>query len=737
MPYQNFLISNLKSGIQTNKKPFLIADDAYELLRNVYVWRDRLKKRFGARVMDQTQTMALLEQFTRLRIKVDTTNFAGFSTGTVPEMMDPTRFGQMFSIGPVYFTVNALGNPVTMLSTTAAIGEFDTTTGAYTFIGAPGLTDVYYYPALPVMHIGLYQQLAVNEKTIAFDTQFSYEYTQGLGWQRSGGVPGKWNSSNSDFHWTTNYRGVLASTYLLFVVNNIVGDGIQYYDGTDWNLMPPPVTNAAGDTINTALIVTVFKNRMLLFNVTETVNNVVTVFKNRIRFSKTGSPLDANSWLSDNTSVGGGFINAPTQESIISVQPLKDRVIVFFESSTYELVFTSNNADPFNLQKINTELGVESTHSTIPFDKVVVGMGSTGTHACNGLNVERIDQDIPDNVFDIVNENNGPLRVHGIRDYYEELVYWTYPSDTAAYRNSNIFPNRLLVMDYIKGTWAIFDDSITTFGYFFLQNNYLIWQNIDESWQNMALPWNYGIGFNLFRSVLAGNQQGWTFVISEDIVRNCMSLQITDIIVNPASINLIVLNHNVNLLSPFMFINYIQATGAGQTLTTLNGTIQELVYVDNNTLQINLAGMVGVYSGGGTLERVSQIEILTKQYNFFPETGERCYLPYVDFYVDRTPSGQITVDYLSSTSTLSTVTQAQVSGAIFGNNILETSPYPTKPWEMTQTQFWHRIYLQQDGEVVQLRLYMTTPQMLDLSSVNNNFVINAVQYYAQPTSTYI
>lgn len=736
MAFQNFLIAPLKSGIQTNRKPWLIADDAYQLLRNVYTWRGRVKKRWGARVLDQAHPVELQQQFTRLRINVGTTNNIGGAVGFAGNGT-VRGIGQMFSIGNDYYTVDTLGTPSLLLSTNAlAAGTYNTTTGAYSFVGATPLTTIYFYPATPVMHFGLYQQVNIdNEITIAFDQNYSYQYTQGIGWQRSGTVSqGLWSGSNSDFHWTTNWRGVLSSTYYMFVVNNIAADGIQYFGIVagvpTWFVLAPPVTNNAGDTILTALIVEVFKGYMFLFNVLENVNNVPTRFANRIRISQFGSPIDVNAWNVDTGQ--GNFINAPTNESIISVQPLKDRMIVFFESSTYELVYTNNNVAPFVLQKINTELGVESTHSTIPFDKVVLGMGSTGAHACNGLNVQRIDDDIPNTIFDINNLNNGPLRVHGIRDYFEELAYWTYPSDSSAYRDSNVFPNKLLILDYINGTWANFDDSITTFGYFYLQNNYLVWQNIQQAWNQMDLPWNYGIGYNLFRSVIAGNQEGWTFVVTPDLSTNSMSLQITNIVAGANVVTMTVINHNITPTSPWIYINNIQSVGGN--FTTLNGTIQSAVYVDENTIQVPLIGAADTYTGGGTLELVSTLEIYTKQYNFFSESARRCFIAYTDFYVDRTATGSIIVEYLSSTSLLPIAEQAFISDSLLGTNILETSPYILKPYEASQAQFWHRIYFQQDGENIQLHLYNSVSQMMDGTARNNGFVLNAMIFYAQPTA---
>ncbi|MGJ0429581.1 hypothetical protein [Methylobacter sp.] len=734
-PLQKFLIAPLKSGQQNNVKPWLIANDAYESLRNAYTWRGRVKKRVGARVMDQSKPLPLQQQFTRLRLQVDTTDLFGNAAGVVPGTV--FAVGQMFSIGDDYFTVNVAGNPAPLLSTNpAAAGTYDTTTGAYTFLNANPLTPVYFYPATPVMALQLYNRSNINdERTIAFDTQFSYEYLVPNGWQRSGvGTQGLWSGSDSQFHWTTNYRGATSSDYILFVVNNNAPDGIQYFDGTNWFTLAAPILNAAGDTLLTSLMVVPFKDRLLFLNVTE---NVVgpgqTTFTSRIIFSQNGSPFQVDAFRQD--IVGkGGYIEAPTKESIISCEFLKDRLIIFFENSTWELVYNNNQVLPFSFQKINTELGVESTHSIIPFDKVTIGMGSTGLHACSGVNVQRIDDLIPYTVFEIQNINAGPQRVYGIRDYFEELCYWTYSSTQASYRGDNTFPNRVLVYDYTNSTWAFNDDSITALGYFYLQDDLLVWQNITSTWEEMTQQWDDFESDQLFRSVIAGNQEGWTFIIQPDLERNCMALQITDIVPGVNNVTLTIVNHNI-LPDSWIFISNIQFV-IGSNLTVLNGMIRQAIYVDPDTIMIIIPGLFGVYAGGGTVERVSQIKILTKQYNLFPEAGMATFFPYIDFLVSRTRAGAITVDYYIETSQQSMITDGTNAGSILGTNILQTSPYVLRPFEQIQDEFWHRVNFGTYGDFVQLNLYFSDTQMVDPNIVFSEFTLNAFLIYAKPENNY-
>ncbi len=54
-----FLIAPLNSGLQTDQKPFLIPDDAFAELNNAYIFRGRVRKRFGATFMNTSQPAAV------------------------------------------------------------------------------------------------------------------------------------------------------------------------------------------------------------------------------------------------------------------------------------------------------------------------------------------------------------------------------------------------------------------------------------------------------------------------------------------------------------------------------------------------------------------------------------------------------------------------------------------------------------------------------------------------------
>lgn len=727
MPKDRFLIAPINSGLETNLKPFLIMDDAFSRLENAYVFRGRVRKRFGTTLMDNTTN----QLNSRLRIQVDTSDGAGSSSGIVPGAVG--AIGQLFSIGSNIYTVQALGTPVNMLvNGIASTAQFNTTTGAFVFTGVPALTAVYWYPALPVMGLIQYETNNINnEPTFAFDTRFAYQYTGGA-WSRLGTAV--WTSTNSQFMWGSTYRGINLYEKYLFVTNNNTTDNIKYWDGTTWTTITPLVNTV--DTIRAALIVVPFQNYLLLMNITENIGGTNRVFVNRMRYSQQGNPVDATfSFRSDIPGRGGRIDNTSTQEAIISCEFIKNRLIVFYERSTWELVYTSNQVQPFIWQQINTELGAESTFSVVPFDKVAIAIGDVGVHACNGSNVERIDQKIPDTVFQIHNSVEGPQRVYGIRDYYTEMVYWTFPSEVAT-----TYPNRVLVYNYQNGSWAFNDDTFTVFGYF-QQQPTLTWATATQTWSQANQNWNAGTNQASTRRILAGNQEGFVLQIDTDTPRNAPSLQITQITKAP-TLTLTIVDHNL-IAGDYIYIENIAAL---DSFVGLNGKIYQVVSVTAgppSTITIideNIpAG--GTYIGGGTVARVSNINIYTKQYNPYDKSGRNVYLSKVDFLVDRTEEGQLTVDYFSSSSTVSSLIDGTT--IIQGNGVLDTSPYALYPLEQYQDRLWHPSYLSGEGECVQLRLYMSDDAALpaDDTQIRNpdiafsEFELNALVLHTQPTSS--
>lgn len=840
-------------GLQTNLKPFLINDNAFSVLKNAYVYRGRVRKRFGSQWMGETQLSS------RLRFEVDTADGSGTKLITYPTGLS-VEIGQMISINDSLFTIyqTGIGDPLLSTNTNWSAEVTSSTSITLTFSsGAPtASTPIYVYPALPVMGITTYYSPSTNSyNTFAFDTTFSYRFDDPTqAWLRLDGEgalsPGAsvWTGSDARFFWMTNYQGATSNLNYLWVTNNTTDDGIRYYDGVNWNkpilnwtigsnvgttdgsgnasivltgpffpgqvvtvgvtsftfpalpaasvvVLTPTSTSPGGTTgtatfntgtdtltitgayantsvyfsgdnyIGTSLLIVSFKNRLLLFNTTEIVNGVATIFRSRVRYSGIGSPLYASSWQQDFPG-NGSALDAPTDEPIITAQFIKDRLIVYFGSSTYELAYTGNQVLPFVWQKINTELGADSTFSEVPFDKVVLGISNIGIHACNGTGVERIDSKIPQLAFDISTQESGSDRVAGIRDYYTEMVYWTFPSSN---RSDNFyFPNQVLVYNYVNDSWGLNDDSFTTFGYFLLEPQTAgdLWGDTNLTWQESGSVWNsnFDASTNVkFQSVVAGNQQGYVVIVQPSLYQNAPALQVTDFtstgITGVATVQCI--NHNLeqddfvifSSMNGIVFTNFngdIIPTAAGKVVSdTLNNDTPnsfQIQLIDND---INAISFTGSYLGGGVMARISQIDIYTKQYNFYANQDRNVTINKVDFLVDKTDNGAVTIDYFVSSATdISMVEGAEQTGSLLGNSVLETSAYQLVPLESYQTRIWHPVYIAANGECIQLRIYISDAQMtgyaLDTDNNGtvigcqytalNNFELNAMIFYARPSS---
>lgn len=762
-----FLIAPFTTGFETYLKPWLIPDDAFETLQNAYVWRGRVRKRFGAQLMGSavfgSQTAPLLS---RLRINIGTV-----SSHTIPGVANQLKIGQMFSVGNDIFTVWQLGAGVTTLSTNvAATATINSTTNPNTvvFTGEPGGSTVYYYPANPVMGLTIYEDYTSafnNDPAYAFDTQFAYVFTAGS-WQRSGTL--LLHGSNLNLVWATNWRGATPDIKVLFITNfnftlpnpAATDDPIWYtVDGSTWvaasganafYFLPGNAAPKTGPYVKTARIILPFQERLLLLNTIENNNpngdgtaGTNTQYRNRCRYSAISSPFEQDAWYeqqqrdngggANSLPIGAGFLDASTDEEIISAAFIKNRLIVYFEFSTWELVYLNNPLDPFRWQKLSDSLGSQSTFSSIPFDKQVLTMGTTGVHSCNGSTVDRIDEKIPDTVFDIRQQNLGDQRVWGIRDFYTELVYWTYPSVVANLSTNNIFPNQVLVYNYRTGSWAINDDTITAFGYFEQSIN-KTWAMSETVWELNTEAWSSGENQQNFRQVIAGNQEGYTFVVDADSTRNAPVLQITNIVRSGTQVLLTIINHNL-VANEYIYLE--NASGVTFPTPANQGIFQIYQVVSTDVIRI-VATMVGTYLGGGTATRVSNYNILSKQWNPYVNKDRNLYLSKINFCTETTTYGQVTVNYLPSYARLDMIQEATDTGTILGTNVLET--FPAAGLEQVQDRTWHPVYFQSDGEAIQINIYMKDDPNLEMSQIRqrniafSDFQLEGMVLYTMPTT---
>ena len=579
------------------------------------------------------------------------------------------------------------------------------------------LADYFYYPALPVLGIVTQELTDINsENGVFFDTTYAYDFVGSQFVEFPSNTPTTWtNPQNANLFWFTNYYATALQTQALWVTNNI--DNIRYYNLASspltWTNFAPPLTSGGGTNLNSCLLLTPFKSRLLAFNTLEGGDR----FRQRLRFSKSslrGPPTAADAWYSDVPGLGG-FIDAPTAESIMSLKNLKDRLIVYFENSTWEVVYTGSETLPFVFRQLNQELGSESTFSSVPFDNGILAIGNVGVHTCNGVNVVRFDEEIPDEVFKINNLNQGPERVCGIRDYQLETVYWTYPDpDQFDGDATNLtFPNKMFVFNYRNNTWAEFIESFTVFGYFQPATDFT-WDTLPyENWDEWDQSWNSGLPNARNPLVCAGNQQGFVFSFDkEEASATDYSRYISAISGNQVTSP----NHNLNE-NDYIVFNYTDILGTVFNQTTLSFQITNIIDEDNFLFD---GTVTGTYLGNGLIKKLDNFQVSTKEFNPFVGDAQSVRFSSVDFLVDAQTVGGFEAKFYLNDS------EAVFNDALTGTNEIDMRPSALVPMQTSQDTIWKRKNINAVGQFIQITMDHSDAQMRDPLISQEQFILHGL-----------
>ena len=467
---------------------------------------------------------------------------------------------------------------------------------------------------------------------------------------------------NVKLFWVTNNTGKFGAA----ADPPRITDGTTWVDFYDDTL---PATNSPWAQIDATkwlvnwLSMLPYRGRMVTFNTWEgTSADTATNFSNRIRWASVGNPFipyaagppATGSWR-DDVRGKGGFLDIPTSEDIISIGFVRDNLVVYCERSTWQLRYTGRTIAPFQIERVNSELGGEGPLSPVQFDTSLVGIGDKGIVECDSYKAERIDIKIPDYVFSFQTANNGPFRVHGIRDFISRLAYWTIPVlsqyDARIDPDDWIFPNMRLVYNYENDSWALFTDCLTALGTYQPQSN-RTWLNTNLPWIECEFSWIDGPPAGI-PAILGGNQQGFIeYLDSPNQTVNAPSLFIKAIVGNTTTPTVITSpNHNLVTTTGGNNIPYvIQISGipTGTPYANLNGGVFGISVIDPNTFSLytynsstdqfsngQLDVPSGTYVGGGLISLRENFFIQSKKFNFLDE-GQNIQLGYLDILMQAT-----------------------------------------------------------------------------------------------------
>lgn len=818
---QPITISAFETGLKDDVKPFQNPNDGFTRFENAYVYRQRILKRNGLRLLgrlkrnfvdysfflsgaspwtfsldvvtgfvtaannanpgqittsyphglsngdlvvlsdvggatgynDTTFTITVVNA-TNFTVGVDAAAFGAYTSGGTwisnrsLNVLEPNAEivpgSVVITVGGIVFTDQGDG---TLTSPTPGnSGTINYITGSVTLThtagaGAVTVVSYNYSPGLPVMGIWLREIASVNnEETIFFDTKYAYRYTT----EFEEFIPGTtWDGDDSDFFWATNYRGILPETRLFFVTNfnNTALSPMRYTDGATWTTFAPLVS--ATNTLWQAAMLIPYYGRLLALNCIEGVTasgtaGGVNIF-NRCRFSAIGSPVAADAFRSDIFG-RGGFIDAPTNEAIIGATFIKNTLIVEFERSHWELRYVGEYGLPFVWERVSADFGSESRFSGVTFDEATLVVGSTAILAANANGVTRIDENIPDAVFNFRNAADGTIRIVGARDYQKELVYWCYVDSEFQERTTQVYPQKVLIYNYKNGSFSQFRQNVTFFGIFQKSEN-ITWSSTNVFWDDATVTWDDVTNQSLFPSVVSGNQQGFIHYFNEQIPDDpSQTITAIDRTVSPVVITSPKHNYVTGDIIYITGLLFVDSTTGVPIATDLNDRFYRVTFVDLDTFSISEwdgdnydnnfsytpANGTGTYVGGGLITLFPQMLIETKDFNPWLNERKQVKLIRIDFLFDVTESANVTVICVPST-------QAIDAAGNIGNFQVETYSNSTQPVDIEY--LWHRYYITMYGQFARIILTYDDDLMNDIETHRQRFVMNAMTIWLRPGGT--
>lgn len=452
-------------------------------------------------------------------------------------------------------------------------------------------------------------------------------------------------------------------------------DGIKWYDGdptsgtglpadltVGWVNFAPPLTETTVSINNLppdlyylvgALMIVDFKDRLLFFSPwIQTSTGAPIKLQDTVIWSWNGTPyytdpvpvnetFDARAYYVDQTGLGG-YLSAGISQPIATVMTNEDVLLVGFggDGLKTRFVYTGNDLQPFLFFSINNELPSNSTFTSINLDKGGIDVGAYGITLTDQQSSQRIDLEIPDNIFQLRTLDNGVERVNAIRDFINEWIYFAYP-----YLNSKWkFPTQSFIFNYRDNTWGILYENFTRHGNYRSALKFT-WATVPfDTWAEWNVPWNAGLTSALTPTIIAGTPQG--YVLRKGFgTGESKSCYISAISNNGGFLQITSYNHCLTAENEYTGTgDFIYITNALGT-TSINHVVAKVTQTpDADNFVTDLLFPVGTYLGLGEFSKLAQPIIQTKQFPFYWEQGRKTILSVQKYLFDATANSQLTIN---------------------------------------------------------------------------------------------
>jgi hypothetical protein len=331
-------------------------------------------------------------------------------------------------------------------------------------------------PELPVM--GIKQFIDTNNalQLLAFDTERACIYNSGTQTFDPLDLADIFNGSASSFINSAAFGKTGSFATSTFFFTNFNGDTslsispIRTFTTGATTAQFVPDTTPTASTRNyviAAQFIFAFRQRLLLLNTVESdtlpagtpPTGSGTNYTQRMRWSRANNPAASGSNWDQITPGNGGFVDAPTSESIIGAKQLQDMIIVHFTYSVWAIKPTADPALPFRWEKINSFRACDAPYANIAHDRYVVSFGKRGIVATDSVEVQRVDNRIEKFMMQEINADFIE-RMYSERNFTERRSWTLYPAATndvnSATTTEPETSNRALIRTEEEGAWSIY-----------------------------------------------------------------------------------------------------------------------------------------------------------------------------------------------------------------------------------------------------------------------------------------
>lgn len=651
---QTFEISGYQTGISREGVNFLQPADAFQNLKNGYVYRQQLQSRKG---FQQFATgglggKGLLSSRGKIAVAADG---VGNSTNTAAQTFTLSNTQVERDTVVISLTDSVLGAK----SITITAGDYDGdeaytgnvnlggtntinwNTGAITvtfdavLTGGDAISVAYdYYPGLRVMGIFEHFQPANTTEMLVCDTKYFYKFDPSTNtlpqvtFNSAAAITDFGISNNEDYVSGTTYPTASGGERFVFTGKGM--SDIFFYDGTNVLRFTNGTDNTnyqapAAGALTKAFHVFWFGERLVLL--APTINAVF--YPQGILYSA----IRNSSGNGDKfNTAGSGLLQADTNEWITAARILGNELIIFFTRSVWRLRKTTDAFNPFIIEKIPSVLGTDAPFSMAGWDDEIEVLGRTGIVSTDSRKADRVDNKIPFFTRDDVDPNDIQLTYGGFnRD--EANIYFSYRSNESSLADTQ---DKVLAHNYEERTFSVYDLRFSCFCQSYV-GVALAWNQIDENikaswarWDTTEDIWNkIGIGSER-QKTLAGDDLGFIYEIDVDFDDYLVPVygitQASNAVVNTAynafQVGDEVIFEDLGGMTELDFSNYDNIS----TITAVASTGQFTVDTDTSTFT--------AFTNGGVVSKVINFEAETIPFNPWREEGKRCFISHIDFLLD-------------------------------------------------------------------------------------------------------